>query len=612
MARDNRPLGKFHLVGLPPAPRGVPQIEVTFDIDANGIVNVSAKDLGTGKEQKITITASSGLSKDEVDRMMKEAEAHAEEDKKRREEIETRNRADQSVYAAEAFLKESGDKLAAADKQAIETATEALRKAIEANEAAGISRAMEELTAAQHKAAANLYQQASAAGAAGAPGGDGGNASRAGGRRRRRGARRERRRDRRRSGRRQVVTKARMDFYVVLGLGREATVGDIKRAYRRLARRYHPDINPGDRLAATQFRQIAEAYETLIDPDRRRRYDTGGSDPGPDEPRIYGFEGFDFSASAHGHIASTFGDLFAEVFRQRAEAQPGGEPERGADLHQMVTLSFAEAMIGGQRALTITRLHRCSVCRGAGWLRTAEHALPGVPGSGRAQVRPRAHGVLEAVRGLPGNGRPVGQPLHGVRRAAGRAPHRNADGRPPGGPGRWRSGARSRARGTSGATMASTATCSSPCASSRMACSRAKVTTCTWSCRLRSTKRRSARNSTCPRSTGRRKLRVPPGTQSGQRFRLRERGVPSARTGRRGDLVVEVRLVLPRVLDERSKELLREFGRLNGDDVRKDFVRGRVSDHEENGEGLLHDQRGGTEVQHPPADACACTSARGC
>jgi len=171
MARDNRPLGKFHLVGLPPAPRGVPQIEVTFDIDANGIVNVSAKDLGTGKEQKITITASSGLSKDEVDRMMKEAESHAEEDKKRREEIEARNRADQTVYAAEAFLKESGDKLTPADKQAIETATEALRKAIEANEAAGITRAMEELTAAQHKAAANLYQQASAPGAS-APGGE--------------------------------------------------------------------------------------------------------------------------------------------------------------------------------------------------------------------------------------------------------------------------------------------------------------------------------------------------------------------------------------------------------------------------------------------------------
>src|SRR5204862_3637927 len=111
LARDNRTLGRFQLVGIPPAPRGVPQIEVTFDIDANGMVNVSAKDHGTGKEQKITITASSGLSKDEVERMMKDAESHAEDDKKRKEEIETRNRADQAVYAAEKFVQESGDKL---------------------------------------------------------------------------------------------------------------------------------------------------------------------------------------------------------------------------------------------------------------------------------------------------------------------------------------------------------------------------------------------------------------------------------------------------------------------------------------------------------------------
>ena len=117
LARDNRTLGRFHLVGIPPAPRGVPQIEVTFDIDANGIVNVSAKDLGTQKEQKITITASSGLSKDEVDRMMREAESHAEDDKKRREEIEARNRADQAVYAAERMLRDTGDKLSAPGSQ---------------------------------------------------------------------------------------------------------------------------------------------------------------------------------------------------------------------------------------------------------------------------------------------------------------------------------------------------------------------------------------------------------------------------------------------------------------------------------------------------------------
>ena len=145
LARDNRTLGRFHLVGIPSAPRGVPQIEVTFDIDANGIVNVSAKDLGTQKEQKITITASSGLSKDEVDRMMKEAESHADEDKKRREEIETRNRADQAVYGAERMLKDTGDKLAASDKSEIEAAMADLRKAIEGNDTAGMTTGMEKL-----------------------------------------------------------------------------------------------------------------------------------------------------------------------------------------------------------------------------------------------------------------------------------------------------------------------------------------------------------------------------------------------------------------------------------------------------------------------------------
>jgi molecular chaperone DnaK len=172
LARDNRTLGRFHLVGLPPAPRGVPQIEVTFDIDANGIVNVQAKDLGTGKEQKITITASSGLSKDEVERMMKEADSHAEEDKKRREEIETRNRADQAVYGAERMLKDTGDKLPSADKAAIESAMEAVKKASESNDAAEIQRALDQLTAAQHKAAEALYRQQGQPGGGGAaPGG---------------------------------------------------------------------------------------------------------------------------------------------------------------------------------------------------------------------------------------------------------------------------------------------------------------------------------------------------------------------------------------------------------------------------------------------------------
>jgi molecular chaperone DnaK len=170
MARDNRTLGRFHLIGIPPAPRGVPQIEVTFDIDANGIVNVSAKDLGTGKEQKITITASSGLSQDEVDRMMKEAEAHADEDRRRKEEIETRNHGDQGVYGAERMLKDTGDRLPAGERQAIESAIETLKKALEQNDAAAIKTGIEQLTAAQHKAAEALYKQ-QGSGGPGAPGG---------------------------------------------------------------------------------------------------------------------------------------------------------------------------------------------------------------------------------------------------------------------------------------------------------------------------------------------------------------------------------------------------------------------------------------------------------
>ncbi len=173
LARDNRTLGRFQLIGLPPAPRGVPQIEVTFDIDANGIVNVSAKDLGTGKEQKITITASSGLSKEEVERMMKDADSHAEEDKRRKEEIEARNKADQAVYGAEKMLQDMGSKLASSDKAAVETAIEQLKSAITQNDTAAMNRAMEALTTAQHRAAEALYKNAGASAGGGSEGSGG-------------------------------------------------------------------------------------------------------------------------------------------------------------------------------------------------------------------------------------------------------------------------------------------------------------------------------------------------------------------------------------------------------------------------------------------------------
>jgi molecular chaperone DnaK len=170
MARDNRTLGRFHLVGIPSAPRGVPQIEVTFDIDANGIVNVSAKDLGTGREQKITITHSSGLSKDDIDKMVREAGSHAEEDKKKKEEVEARNKADNLVYTTEKLLEENKDKVPVEEAAHIRAAVDDLKKALGEGGAERIQRATEELVKASHRMAEQMYQQASAAraGSAGA------------------------------------------------------------------------------------------------------------------------------------------------------------------------------------------------------------------------------------------------------------------------------------------------------------------------------------------------------------------------------------------------------------------------------------------------------------
>ncbi len=161
MAAQNRTLGKFHLVGIPPAPRGIPQIEVTFDIDANGIVNVSAKDRGTGKEQKITITSSSGLSKEEVERMTRDAEAHADEDKHKREEVEARNQLDNLVYSTDKTLTENRDKLAASDISGADEALTAARKELAGSDPAAMRAASEKLQQAAHKLAEAIYRQAS-------------------------------------------------------------------------------------------------------------------------------------------------------------------------------------------------------------------------------------------------------------------------------------------------------------------------------------------------------------------------------------------------------------------------------------------------------------------
>jgi len=173
MAGDNKTLGNFELSGIPSAPRGIPQIEVTFDIDANGIVHVSAKDLGTGKEQSIRITASSGLSKEEIEKMVRDAEVHSSEDKKKRELIEARNHADSTVYQTEKSLREFGDKIDAAEKQKIEEKLAELKKTMEGDDAEAMKKAGEELMQASHKLAEAVYAQSQQAGAgAGADQGD--------------------------------------------------------------------------------------------------------------------------------------------------------------------------------------------------------------------------------------------------------------------------------------------------------------------------------------------------------------------------------------------------------------------------------------------------------
>ncbi len=183
LAGDNRTLGKFHLIGIPPAPRGMPQVEVTFDIDANGIANVSARDLGTGREQKITITASSGLAKDEIDRMMRDAESHSDEDKKRREGIEVKNRLDSLIYQTEKTINENREKIAVGVIAEVEAALPEAKQAVESGDTDRINAETDKLTKISHRIAESLYQNAGAAGAADAAsagassGGDSGQAS---------------------------------------------------------------------------------------------------------------------------------------------------------------------------------------------------------------------------------------------------------------------------------------------------------------------------------------------------------------------------------------------------------------------------------------------------
>jgi molecular chaperone DnaJ len=359
-----------------------------------------------------------------------------------------------------------------------------------------------------------------------------------------------------------------MDFYIVLGVAREASTTDIKRAYRRLARRLHPDINPGDGESAARFQQIADAYETLIDPDRRRRYDAGGlNEPAPGGS-AFGFSGFDFSSASGAERATTFGELFEDVFSKlSARDAGGGGADRGADIHLKASLSFADAWRGVEWPAIVTRQETCQACAGTGAQRTLEARCSGCEGRGAVRSV-RGHMVFsKSCTQCGGTGRMRQQMCAACRGQGVEAQTESLTIRIPAGvangarvrvPGKGHAGVRGGGPGdlyveveVRGDTLFERV------GDDLHLVVAVGIHEAALGARIE-----------IPTPDGPARMRVPPGTQSGQRFRLRERGAPSLRGGVRGDLLVEVRLMLPPVLDERSKELLREFGRINGDSVR--------------------------------------------
>jgi len=364
-----------------------------------------------------------------------------------------------------------------------------------------------------------------------------------------------------------------MDLYELIGVRRDAGLDEIKRAYRRLARRYHPDINPGDRAAAVRFRVVADAYETLADPERRRQYDTYGLTATVLEGTTpFGFEGFDFSVeSANGPSASTFGDLFADVIRETVgrAAEAGVD---GADLHASVSVSFEDAVRGTETGLPLVRRDTCTGCAGAGVVPVADSTCPACRGAGTIRSR-RGHMVFaKTCERCAGTGR---QRHADCPACAGagvvawsqtvplRVPAGIADGDRLRVAGLGHAGARG---GRAGDLYVTVHVGTHPLFRREGDDLHVTVPIGIHEAAL------GARFE-IPTLDGPVRLRVLPGTQTGQRIRLRERGVPSRRDGRRGDLVAEFRLVLPAVLDERSKALLREFGAINAEDVRAEWRR---------------------------------------
>lgn len=358
-----------------------------------------------------------------------------------------------------------------------------------------------------------------------------------------------------------------MDYYAVLGLDRAVSAADIRRAYRRLSRRYHPGINPGDRAAEVMFQRISEAYETLIDPERRRQYDAGHRAAPSSDGGSFQFAGFDFTAAAHGTQAATFSELFAEALQP--PSRENGRAEVGADIHAALTVGFADAVRGVERQVVVTRQVSCAACEGSGLVRTPEGRCAHCQATGKVRWA-RGHMVFsKPCAACGGTGR---QRFARCAVCAGHGRGVRSEAVPIGVPAGVVEGTRLRiaGRGHAGRQGGRTGDLYVEIHVQPHPVLRREGNNLVMTVPVAVHEAVLGARVDVPTLDGDLKLRIPPGTQAGQRFRVSGRGVPAPH-GERGDLLVEVKLVLPPVADERSKELMREFGRINSRDVRNDL-----------------------------------------
>jgi molecular chaperone DnaJ len=381
-----------------------------------------------------------------------------------------------------------------------------------------------------------------------------------------------------------MTTTTKTDYYELLGVPRKASVKDIRAAYRKLARKYHPDLNPGDKSAEEKFKQIQEAYEVLSDTKKRQMYDQfgfnvpgpgGGSPPGggpggSTEGIHFDFGGFDFGSGGAAAGGTSFRDLFSQFFRGAGAAQAVQEEEQGPDLEYQIDITFAEAMRGTVKKITFTRLDVCNVCHGAGFMPGDEKVCPTCGGSGQVtQVSGKMRFQVTCSRcGGTGRLRTVCRNCGGE----GRVPHvETLDVRiPPGA----QTGSRVRVAGRGNAGMHG-----GPPGDLYIIM---KVEPHPFFERrgddlftvvpVTVTEASLGAKVEVPTIDGRAQVRIPPGTNCGKKLRLREKGAPSTRhAGKRGDQIVEVQVVVPKPEDERVRNLLKELSKLDHEDPRREI-----------------------------------------